>query len=204
MLKHRTRTILHQTPPIRHKPTSKAPPAAKVPRKARARTRRLPSRTRQVASRRSRRKIHQAPSSPHSAQAIEAIQNVSSSLGGLAGALKIIFYAIVALLLGFVVWKYRQQILQALADILRELRALFCGRTADGVVDEKTASSSQPRRSSFNDFRDPFSTGQHSRMAPEELVCYTFAAFEAWANDRGRTRTPGMHAARVGRVGCGP
>ena len=133
---------------------------------------------------------NQAPSTPHSAQAIEAIQNVSSSLGGLAGALKIIFYAIVALLLGFVVWKYRQQILHALADILRELRALSRGRTADGVVDEKTASSSQPRRSSFNDFRDPFSAGQHNRMAPEELVRYTFAAFEAWANDRGRTRTP--------------
>jgi hypothetical protein len=27
-------------------------------------------------------------------------------------------------------------------------------------------------------------------MSPEELVRYTFAAFEAWANDRGRTRTP--------------
>ena len=27
-------------------------------------------------------------------------------------------------------------------------------------------------------------------MPPEELVRYTFAAFEAWANDRGRPRTP--------------
>ena len=46
------------------------------------------------------------------------------------------------------------------------------------------------RQASFNDFHDPFSTGQHSRMQPEELVRYSFAAFEAWANDRGRTRTP--------------
>jgi hypothetical protein len=132
----------------------------------------------------------QSPSTPHSAPAIEAIQNISSSLGGLAGALKIIFYVVVALLLGFVVWKYRQQILQALADILRELRALFRGRTTDNTVTEKTASSSLPRPSSFRDFRDPFSTGQHTRLTPEELVRYTFAAFEAWANDRGRTRTP--------------
>jgi hypothetical protein len=132
----------------------------------------------------------QSPSTPHSAQAMEAIQNISSSLGGLAGALKIIFYAIVALLLGFVLWKYRQQILQTLADILRELRALFRGRAADGVVNEKTATSPQPRPSSFRDFHDPFTTGQHTRLAPEDLVRYTFAAFEAWANDRGRTRTP--------------
>jgi hypothetical protein len=132
----------------------------------------------------------QSPSTPHSAPAMEAIQNVSSSLGGLTGALKIIFYVIVALLLGFVLWKYRQQILQALADILRELRALFLGRTADGVVNEKTATSSQPRPSSFRDFHDPFSSGRHTGLAPEELVRYTFAAFEAWANDRGRTRTP--------------
>jgi hypothetical protein len=132
----------------------------------------------------------QSSSTPHSAQAIEAIQNVSSSLGGLAGTLKIIFYVIVALLIGFVLWKYRLQILQAVADILRELRTLFRGRTTDNTVTEKTASSSQPRPSSFRDFHDPFSTGQHTRLAPEELVRYTFAAFEAWANDRGRTRTP--------------
>jgi Domain of unknown function (DUF4129) len=91
---------------------------------------------------------------------------------------------------GFFVWKYRQQIMQAISDILRMLRELFGGRpTADsgGEADEATT---RVRLRSFAEFRDPFLTGQQAQMPPEELVRYTFAAFEAWANDRGRPRTP--------------
>ena len=45
-------------------------------------------------------------------------------------------------------------------------------------------------RPSFNEFRDPFAAGQHGKLPPEELVRYTFSAFEAWANDRGSPRLP--------------
>jgi hypothetical protein len=108
----------------------------------------------------------------------------------MAGVLKIIFYLFIALLLGYVLWKYRQQLLQAIGDVLRQLRALFGGTRAGATVNDAEAPSAPSRRRSFSDFRDPFQTGQHAQWPPEELVRYTFAAFEAWANDRGRTRTP--------------
>jgi hypothetical protein len=135
-------------------------------------------------------KSDQAPSGPHSEQAQETLQKLSQAVGAISGLLKILFYAILALLACFVAWTYRHRILQALADILSQLWALLGGKTALAAVDEESAASPQARPASFNDFHDPFSTGQHSRMSPEELVRYSFAAFEAWANDRGRPRTP--------------
>ncbi|MEX2137854.1 MAG: DUF4129 domain-containing protein [Pirellulales bacterium] len=131
-----------------------------------------------------------APSSPHSGDAKEALQKISAAVSGLTGVLKILFYAFLALLLAFFAWRYRDRIVQALADILSQLRALFGGKAAIAAVYEEQAALLKARPASFNDFHDPFSTGQHSRMSPEELVRYSFAAFEAWANDRGRTRTP--------------
>ncbi|HEX5471588.1 MAG TPA: DUF4129 domain-containing protein, partial [Lacipirellulaceae bacterium] len=121
---------------------------------------------------------------------VEAIRSLSSSVGGLVGVLKIVFYVAAALFVGVCVWKYRRQIMAALADILRQLRELFGGRSGAQEADPSEASKSSTRTASFRDFRDPFLAGQNSQMSPEELVRYTFAAFEAWANDRGRPRTP--------------
>jgi hypothetical protein len=117
------------------------------------------------------------------------IQNIASSLGGLAGVLKVVFYIVLAVVLAVLVWKYREQILRGLADIMRALRELFGGpRSGEAASDEKAAAAVRPK--SFAEFQDPFLTGQQARLAPEELVRYTFAAFEAWANDRGRPRSP--------------
>jgi hypothetical protein len=127
---------------------------------------------------------------PPMSHAVDAIRNVSSSLGGLFGVLKILFYVAAAVFVGFCVWKYRQQIMRALSDILRMLRELFGGRRTAAGEDDGEDSTVRPRPRSFSEFRDPFLTGQHGQMPPEELVRYTFAAFEAWANDRGRPRTP--------------
>jgi hypothetical protein len=122
---------------------------------------------------------------------LEIIQKVASTVGSGLGALfKLLFYLVAGTFLAIVVWRYRAQIMQAISDILRMLRELFGGRpaTAEKGEDEKAAAKPRPR--SFSEFRDPFLTGQQGQMPPEELVRYTFAAFEAWANDRGRPRTP--------------
>jgi hypothetical protein len=132
----------------------------------------------------------QGSSTPQSPSTIDALHSISTSFGGVAGVLKIIFYIFIALLLGYVMWKYRQQLWQAIVDILRQLQALFGGTRAGESVNDADSPSAASRRRSFSDFRDPFQTGQHAQWPPEELVRYTFAAFEAWANDRGRTRTP--------------
>jgi hypothetical protein len=129
------------------------------------------------------------PSAPRVSHPLDVIRKVSSPLGGLAGLLKIVFYIVAALALAFGIWKYRHQLLQALADILRQLRELFGGRGA-GAGAQEEESPARARVPSFADFQDPFMTGKHNQMSPEELVRYTFSAFEAWANDRGRPRTP--------------
>jgi hypothetical protein len=122
---------------------------------------------------------------------LEIIQNVASTVrSGLGAVLKLLFYIVAGTFLAIVTWRYRQQIMHAISDILRMLRELFGGRraTADQTEEEKAAAGPRPR--SFSEFPDPFLTGQHGQMPPEELVRYTFAAFEAWAHDRGRPRTP--------------
>ncbi|HVT28391.1 MAG TPA: DUF4129 domain-containing protein [Lacipirellulaceae bacterium] len=121
---------------------------------------------------------------------LEAMRSLSSSIGGMFGVLKIVFYIVAALVVGFCVWTYRHQIMQSIEDILRQIRELFGGRRDVVGETETEASSKQFRSASFSDFSDPFLGGQHAQMSPEELVRYTFAAFEAWANDRGRPRTP--------------
>jgi hypothetical protein len=122
---------------------------------------------------------------------LEIVQNTVNTLRqGFGGLLKVLFYIVVGTFLAIAAWRHRQQIMQAISDILRMLRELFGGRraTAEHAEDEKAAAGPRPR--SFSEFRDPFLSGQHGQIPPEELVRYTFAAFEAWANDRGRPRTP--------------
>jgi hypothetical protein len=63
------------------------------------------------------------------------------------------------------------------------------GKRSTGPADANEATP-ESRRPSFTEFRDPFMTGQYHRLPPEELVRYTFAAFEAWAYDRGTPRSP--------------
>jgi hypothetical protein len=122
---------------------------------------------------------------------LEIIQNVANTVrSGLGALLKLLFYIVAGTFLAIAVWRYRAQIMQAISDLLRMLRELFGGRRAtEGQADDEKVAS-RPRPRSFSEFRDPFLTGQQGQMPPEELVRYTFAAFEAWANDRGRPRTP--------------
>jgi hypothetical protein len=108
-------------------------------------------------------------------------------LGGLTGLLKILLYLVLALVFGYAIWKYRRELMQALADILRSLKELFGGKRLDEVAREQVGLQAKRVRT-FAEFRDPFQSGAHRQMPPEELVRYTFAAFEAWANDRGKPR----------------
>ena len=129
-------------------------------------------------------------STPPAENPVSQILNAASSLSGLLGLLKMLFYFAAAIFLAICIWRYRQQIMQAISDILRMLRELFGGRReAEGAAEEEAAATQAPVRS-FAEFRDPFAAGVHGQMPPEELVRYTFAAFEAWASDRGRPRAP--------------
>ncbi len=115
------------------------------------------------------------------------------SLSGLAGLLKLVFYAVVAIIVAVYIWRNRHALAQAVRDALRQLRELFArlfsrGAAAIESTEEEAKKSHHHRR--FAEFRDPFATGDHRRLPPEELVRYTFEAFEAWARDAGHPRSP--------------
>jgi hypothetical protein len=129
-------------------------------------------------------------------------------LGGLAGLLKLVFYVVVAILAAVYFWRNRQALAQAVRDILRQLRELlarlFGGRPAAAESPDVAAATATVRHRTFAEFRDPFATGDSGRLAPEELVRYTFEAFEAWARDAGHPRSPDQTPAELVRVSVPP
>ncbi|MEX2171588.1 MAG: DUF4129 domain-containing protein [Pirellulales bacterium] len=120
------------------------------------------------------------------------LPELSFSLGGLSGIVKLVLYVLGGLLIAYFAWKHRHALLQGFRDLIQQLRELFArlfgGQPTSAAVAEDTPAA--PPRKRFTDFRDPFASGMHKRLPPEELVRYTFEAFEAWAGDRGAPRTP--------------
>jgi hypothetical protein len=130
------------------------------------------------------------PSEMHRSTPTPPLAKLAPMVGGLGGLLKLLFYAALVIATIYFAWRYRHEIARAIADILRQLRELFGGKSAAAVAEEQAAQAAAPRRASFSEFRDPFAGGEHGKLPPEELVRYTFSAFEAWANDRGSPRSP--------------
>jgi hypothetical protein len=122
-------------------------------------------------------------------------------LNFLAGVLKLIFYIALAVAAAVFFWRNRHALAQAARDILRQLRELlarlFGGRTVAADSVEDTASKPTIRHRTFAEFRDPFASGEARRLAPEELVRYTFEAFEAWSRDAGHSRSPDQTPAEL-------
>lgn len=129
------------------------------------------------------RDVH--PSSP-----LSPLSRIRPMLGGITGLLKLLLYLALSIAVIYFAWRYRQEITQAIRDILRQLRELFGGKRGAAAAAGQTTAVAAERWPSFKEFRDPFAGGRHGELPPEELVRYTFAAFEAWANDRGSPRSP--------------
>jgi hypothetical protein len=124
-----------------------------------------------------------------------------SAASGLAPLLKKIVLGLFGLLLALVLLR---ALLAFLANFTAWARALLDAWDAfwRGVqrlvpkarteADEAVPAPRPPRP--FATFTDPFASGQAGGMSPEELVCYSFEALEAWARERGLPRAPGETA----------
>jgi hypothetical protein len=96
---------------------------------------------------------------------------------------------LVAAILG---WVFREPLLAILASLRERLadlwRRLFAGRSDRGP--STTTLAMPPRRRTFADFTDPFASGSADGRDVDELIRYSFLAFEAWCGDRGHVRPP--------------
>src|SRR5205823_5182675 len=95
---------------------------------------------------------------------------------------------------------WARRLLEALAAFWR---SLFGGSApVDEDVVEAVVVQHRPRP--FADFRNPFADGSAAGQSPEELVCYSFTALEAWACERDLSRrideTPLEFSARLGEL----
>ena len=143
----------------------------------------------------------------------ERFQNsrVGNALSKVASVLKWIVFIGLGLIVLFVVFRHGLQFLSnfmpwarnLLAAIDAWLKGLFGGRERTAI--EKVTVASAPLVDAhvpFAAFTNPFADGTSAGRSPEDLVRYSFQAFEAWADDRDLPRsdneTPLEFAARVG------
>lgn len=135
---------------------------------------------------------------------------VSKALETVASGLKWLVWVVVAVLVVVGVFLFFLKFLAPFTNwargLLDWLKGLFArkpkARAAAGG-DEAAEEEAVRRPPPFAAFGNPFDDGSAKRMSIEELAEYTFAAFDAWAWDRGRGRQPGEtpneFADRIGR-----
>ena len=126
----------------------------------------------------------------------QSFSNPLAMLGGLAGMVKLVLYAAMALVACGLAWRKRREIAQAIREIIEQIREflgrLFGGRSAKPAneTDDETVKASGPPARAFASFADPFAIGKARSMPADEVVRYTFEAFEAWAREHGFPRSP--------------
>ncbi len=110
----------------------------------------------------------------------------------MGGWLKILGWIVLAVVLGVAVWWYRAVILTAIGGMLNALRELwarlFGGRESRPGGQLQAESPPPPRPRTFAEFSDPFASGTAAKASADELIRYSFEAFEAWSGDLGFRR----------------
>lgn len=120
------------------------------------------------------------------------------------GWLKAIGWILLAVVLAVAVWWYREAIAAALRGLLEAIARLW-ERLFGGVAKEAQkatveAAAAVRRRRTFAEFTNPFASGRAERVSTEELVRYSFEAFEAWSGDHGFRRRPQQTAHEFAEV----
>lgn len=145
-----------------------------------------------------------------------SLPDLSTITGGLTGLLKIILYAAIAFALGYLAWKNRREIKQAISELIQMLRDLIArlfgkepAKPASDASDasdanDETKQPSGPPPRALASFADPFANRQHRILPPDELVHYTFEAFEAWAREHGFPHSPDQTPGELIRLAVPP
>ncbi|MCA9213247.1 MAG: hypothetical protein KDB27_09290 [Planctomycetales bacterium] len=106
---------------------------------------------------------------------------------------RLAYYAIIAAVLAYFVFRYRAAIASAIGQFIRDIKKLLGNKVKSNTktADETTSDPIATRRS-FSEFRNPFQSGAAQRVPIAELVRYTFDAMEVWARERECPRDEGQ------------
>ncbi len=119
---------------------------------------------------------------------------LGSIWGWLGTLFKVLFYLAIVLAGVWLFRKYKDELIAGFHDLVRDFRnlwqRLFGKQKTEADDDATTTQSGQPPPRTFASYPDPFAQGVASRYSPEQLVRYTFEAFEAWGRDHGCPRNP--------------
>ncbi len=127
-----------------------------------------------------------------SSQAEQMPMPPDTALSPLMTLVRWAFYLAFALAVLYALWRYRREVLAAIRGFIEELRnwwASLWGRRDYGLAAAETVDVRVPPPA-FSTFADPFASGVAGRYSVEELVRYSFDAFEAWSREHGCPRGP--------------
>jgi hypothetical protein len=113
---------------------------------------------------------------------------LTRSIGSL---LKAIYWLIVIVIVVYLLRRYHEQVARAIREFIKGLRDLLdrlLGRQRDETPLEEFHELVEAPPRPFSSFQDPFTTGVAQRYSSEQLVKYSFEAFEAWGRERGCER----------------
>ncbi len=136
----------------------------------------------------------QQPQTPAEVHPVDPEAVLEPALSGVAELAKWAFYAVVVLGVVYILWRSRAEVWSAIRELLAGLRDLWnglWGRKRVGRIgpsaEEILAELPPPP---FSSYADPFATGIAEGYSVEELVRYSFEAFEAWSREHGCPRQP--------------
>ncbi|MBC8354225.1 MAG: DUF4129 domain-containing protein [Planctomycetes bacterium] len=131
--------------------------------------------------------------------------------GGIGMLLKLVYWLIVILIVAWFLWKYWDQVREAVQNFIQAVRE-FWAKLFGGSVEAATEVTAEtvdsiPPPPPFSSFADPFQSGLAKQLPLDQLIKYSFEAFEAWARERGFARrqdqTPHEFAEQVAQAGTG-
>jgi hypothetical protein len=117
----------------------------------------------------------------------------SSLFGWLGTLLRLGFYAVLVLAGVWFFRKYKDDLLAGFRELFNDLRKLWeqlLGKKSAAAPELEAPIETGPAYRPFSDYPDPFASAVAGRYTPEQLVKYSFEAFEAWARERGCPRHP--------------
>ncbi len=112
----------------------------------------------------------------------------ASSNDWIGSLVKGVIYLVLAAAAAWFFYKHRKEILAALRQFWANILALIGGKAPTLPSADEAAEA--PELPPFAAFQNPFATGSAHSQPPEELVCYTFEALQAWAKEQELERPP--------------